>query len=335
MVKVLLLSVARDDPADPFPRGALLRLRESQQLDAFGVHRLTEDPEIAEIILFAENRDAGFYFEFVRSHPYYRRYREKCYLYCPNDQFVPFLPGIYPSIEQEYYRPDWTSSGSYLSIQENPYIEFAPLNGDEAYLTSFIGSIANAPVRGQLSTLASERCPIVDTSTYALRTNIAGTQEERLQFWKQYADLMRASKFVLCPRGVGPGSIRLFEAMKMGRAPVILSDAWVAPEGPDWNSFSLRLAEQDYRQIPELLQQREAAAPQLGLAARQAWEAWFAPPVIFHRMVETCLQLRTRRRLPYSVMSLTASLQLLRPWHARNYLRTRTRLYREQRRLIF
>ena len=43
------------------------------------------------------------------------------------------------------------------------------------------------------------------------------------------ADFIRRTRFVLCPRGQGVSSIRLFEVMKSGRVPVIISDAFVPP----------------------------------------------------------------------------------------------------------
>jgi len=53
----------------------------------------------------------------------------------------------------------------------------------------------------------------------------AKAREKELQSYKQnYARLIANSKFVLCPQGVGPSSLRLFETLLMGRAPVIISD---------------------------------------------------------------------------------------------------------------
>ena len=37
-----------------------------------------------------------------------------------------------------------------------------------------------------------------------------------------YLTEMRDSAFVLCPRGLAPGTHRVYEAMQLGRAPVIL-----------------------------------------------------------------------------------------------------------------
>jgi Exostosin family len=48
--------------------------------------------------------------------------------------------------------------------------------------------------------------------------------EERAGLVKSLRDLMADSRFVLCPRGEGLSSIRLFETMAVGRIPVIIAD---------------------------------------------------------------------------------------------------------------
>src|SRR4029077_18783462 len=95
--------------------------------------------------------------------------------------------------------------------------------------------------------------------------------------------------FVLCPRGLSVSSIRLFETMRMGRAPVILSAGWVAPTGPRWASFALRIREREFARIPRLLEEREGEAVQMGERARKEWEEWFSEEVLFHPLVELCL----------------------------------------------
>jgi hypothetical protein len=84
--------------------------------------------------------------------------------------------------------------------------------------------------------------------------------------------------------------------MEAGRVPVIVSDAFTPPEGPDWPTFSLRVAEAETSGIPALLRRHETAAGEMGARARAAWEQWFAPPVTFHRITEACKGIMTRRR---------------------------------------
>jgi hypothetical protein len=119
--------------------------------------------------------------------------------------------------------------------------------------------------------------------------------EERKVYLARFSDVTSRSKFVLCPRGASPSTYRLFETMEAARVPVIVSDAFTPPEGPDWATFSLRVAEAETQSIPALLRRHEAAAVEMGARARSAWEHWFAPAVTFHRITEACEGIMTRR----------------------------------------
>jgi hypothetical protein len=72
---------------------------------------------------------------------------------------------------------------------------------------------------------------------------------------------------------------------------VIISDDWVAPDGPDWESFSIRWPERDAAGLVDMLEDRDAEWPQLSRAARSAYAEFFGPSVWFHRLVERCSEL--------------------------------------------
>jgi hypothetical protein len=152
---------------------------------------------------------------------------------------------------------------------------------------------------------------------------------ERLDYERRYAELTKATKFVLCPRGVSASSVRLFETMRMGRVPVILSDGWIPPVGPRWDEFSLRVPERDFTQLPALLERFEPEAVTMGGLARKEWERWFSEEVVFHQLVELCLDIRAKRKLPESLSRWTAYLQFLEPFHFRRVLGTIYRRLRE------
>ena len=100
--------------------------------------------------------------------------------------------------------------------------------------------------------------------------------------------IVRNSKFVLCPRGGGLASFRLFETMAAGRVPVIISDGWVPPVGPAWDQAALRVRESQVDQVASIVESREDEFETMSRTARTAWEQWFAPDVLFHRMIESC-----------------------------------------------
>lgn len=322
MALVFLLSAAPVEQQNDYNLAAFRTLHDSAKVDRFGRHRLTDDAETADIILFAELLGAGMHFEEVRRHPLVKRHREKCFIFSSNALVIPFLPGVYASVEK-----DWASrrtlGGFHVSLLLNEFSSFSSPAADLPYLYSFIGSTASAPMRRQLATVTHPRGFFRDTADEFERVLFNRVSpRERRDYHRQFTEVTKASKFVLCPRGMGAATIRLMETMKMGRVPVIISDDWVAPNGPDWEAFSIRVSENAISDIPRLLEARETEAVEMGMRAREEWQSWFSGEVAFHRVVEWCLEIRARRRMPEAIERLPVYLQLLRPFHLKWALRT-------------
>lgn len=321
MAQVLLLSASRGE--NDYNHGAFLRLKRSALVGTSKNHVVTDDPDCADLILFAELKGVGPYFELIRRHPFVKQYREKCFLFCSNAFVIPFLPGVYACIEKRWCSRR-TISGFYLGVSENQFIRFTDPTATLPYLYSFVGSIRNAPIRRDLAKVSHPRSFFQDTSADYDRVLYGRMKESEVrEFWRRYAEKMEASKFVLCPRGLGVSSVRLFDTMRMGRVPVILSDDWVEPPGPCWKKFSIRIPEHDFAQIPALLEEREPDAVAMGELARKQWEEWFSEEVCFHRVVECCLRIKGQRRIPEKWARFIPYLQFLRPFHFRHLLRTR------------
>ncbi len=317
MAQVVILSATPASDATPEHLAPLQDLRDAAACDRFGVHRLTEDANAAEVILFAESYGGGWHFERVRRHRFTRAFREKCFVFCTNPFVIPFLPGIYTGIDKRWASRR-TVSGFYLDVPKSRFTTFTPPTDDLPYLFSFMGSVGTADVRARLAALVHPRGYFHDTAADFARA-LHGQMDAREQqdYQRRYAEMTKASKFVLCPRGLSVSSIRLFETMRMGRAPVILSDGWVPPPDAPWDSFSIRVAERDWQRIPQILQAREHEAVQMGDRARAVWVEWFSREVAFHRIVETCLAIRERRVVPERIARWPVYLQYLRPFHFR------------------
>lgn len=333
MAKVIVLSSTGGKSFDPWKQGTAFLIRHSAELDTLRQHSLVEDPEEADIILFAEMGMCGAFAELVRHHPYYVRFPGKCFLFDSSDGAFPVLPGIYASLTEQNYRPDHTRTGFYLYLVENAFITYRPPTGNENLLASFVGSRITHPVREKLFAFHREDIVTRDTSRDSYRMMYHGQPAEREQFWSEYADSIAAAKFSLCPRGRGAGSIRLFESMRIGRACVVISDAWHPNDGVDWESFSIRVPESDAHRIPEILESYSDRAAGMGMRARSEWENWFSEKVRFHRIVELCLSIRDARRS----FGQTQRMYNLRhiPLHPRRYLRSVRDLYRNTDRLYF
>jgi hypothetical protein len=289
-MKVLVTSAYSDpEPVSTF--------RDLMRRDRFRVHVKVGDPEEADAILFVENshyQDDPF-FRAVRRHPWVRAHREKCFMYNEHDRPYCVLPGVYCSAPAGAFDPRRQRACGYVRLL-NPCIEGAAARLVPDLLFSFVGR-RNARVRGAILELRHPDGMVEDTSTFDAFASAADPGPAH----RRYAEVLARSRFVLCPRGVGTSSIRLFETLQAGRVPVILSDAWVPPRGPAWDEFSLRVPEREVAGLPALLQAEEGRWSEMARRAREAWEEWFAPEVVFHRTVESCAELLRVRRLPEAV----------------------------------
>jgi hypothetical protein len=212
------------------------------------------EPEDADVILLVESLREKFreHADALLHDPLVRRYPDRCFVFDQTDRPLPFLPGVYVSLDRRLHEehrtrpvPNWGAI-------------FQPADVEPERLFSFSG-YPSSPVRERM--LA------------------AGIGTATTRFWdydgderNAYAHELRSSRFVLCPRGRGASTARLYETMQVGRAPVVVSDAWAPPAIGDWSEFSLRVAERDVESLPEILAAREADAAELGSRAARAWE---------------------------------------------------------------
>lgn len=290
-------------------------------------HHLVDDPAAADIILFAEAHDddasCGPFLGKILADPVYRRFPGKCFVHSGQDRPVPLLPGIYPSVERRWAWAGWARSGCYL-VSPNPYLA-AGLKAaapEKRHLASFLGTCGRVPVRHRLLLLKTEPDLVIrDTGPGFIAAIRSGDDDALAALKSGFVQTSLASRFLICPRGVGAGSIRLFEAMELGVAPVIVSDAWTPPAGPPWPEFSIRVPERDLPRLPAILRDRAPDAAAMGAAARRAWEAHYAPTTLFDTVAEDCAALARERQVPAPLARAAARAHLLRPVHARRLIR--------------
>lgn len=300
--------------SDPEPiSGFLKAVQENRPLLR---HTLVDDPAAADVILFVENSHyhADIYFTKLKNHPLVKQYPEKVYMYNPHDTPWLVLPGIYPSIPKPLLDSRMMASGSFIETI-NPYIS-CDFTRSPHFLFSFFGS----PYLGVRKRVARLQHPRGEIRVGA--QNMYGDRTGKKTPQVQYAELLLDSKFVLCPKGIAASSIRVLEVMQAGRAPVIISDNWVPPKGPSWNDFAVFVPEADIERIPQILEAQEAQWEQMGRRAREAWERYFAPGVVFNYMIDTILGLEN--------LSTYQMPQAMRLAHLQAKMGFRFRLLRHQ-----
>ena len=250
-------------------------------------HSVTDDPASADIILFIENSrfHKDYFYQKLQSHPLVKSYPSKVFMYNPHDQPWFVLPGLYINMPKKLFNNNFIAASPFFE-EINTYL-YCDFSKTPEYLFSFNGNPQSCPsVRYKLLKLEHPRARLENCYT-------PNFGQHALPVKLGYADLMAASKFILCPRGSGTASFRLFEAMRVGRVPVIISDNWVPPTGPSWDDFAIRIAQKDIDKIPEILEREEANWEKKARLARQAWEDYFAPDTLFSYLIDQLLELKT------------------------------------------
>ena len=134
-------------------------------------------------------------------------------------------------------------------------------------LFSFRGALSH-PVRKRLLRLSNRRAVVEESANVFVGHGEYATGGAA---FARYAELIQRSKFVLCPRGHGPSSFRLYEALGARRVPVVISDDWLPPPRVDWSRCVIRVPENEVERLTALLEAREPEWQQLvagGDAAR-------------------------------------------------------------------
>jgi hypothetical protein len=256
-------------------------------LDKVGQHQLCSDPGEADAILFVENTQfEDLFFRQLRQHPLVASFPDKVFMYNEMDRPWDVLPGLYCCMTRRHIDPARHRACTYLYLP-NPYIgDVHDGSGDSRYLYSFMGSMSHA-CRHPVMQLQHPDGLVQDTSDFNVWTS---TPAELRVRGMAYARTIAVSQFVLCPRGIGTSSMRLYETLEAGRVPVIISDQWVPPAETDW-SFAIQVQENRISSIPGLLSTLRSEALERGEAARRAWLAHYAPDTLFNTAADALASL--------------------------------------------
>lgn len=295
-VKIHLPSVGIDPRWSSIPDFALQLRDQRVEHD----HVVVDEPDEADLLLYVECHQVpkDWRLRSVSESPAARRYPYKVAVYNERDDPWCRYPGIYMSMPQQSFHRSWQVAGCYRNITDPATLVEPVLREREPdLLFSFVGSITH-PCRKALFGLAGPRRHVEGVEGFVFWDARSRDFEQRRS---HFANVLFRSAFVLCPRGHGTGSIRLFETCAAGRVPVILADDWVPPAGPDWDSFSLRWPEQDVAGLPGALEELEGHAVAMGRRARAAFDSYFAPDVVLaHQLnaLEPLVLRPERRRFP-------------------------------------
>lgn len=288
-IKVCLISPSSWDQASKWTRGTLDGLLASYNLFDAG-HEIVDDASYSDLIIFTDSGHLPHGLSILLN-PLFRKFHHKCFIYDEKDFANNWYRGINVSGCKSKSSHRMTCGGAYV---RETLIRTYPLTfpEKELYLFSFVGASETHPIREKLRNLYNNKGCYFDVPRSVTQNAFeAGCKSSIDKLIDNMESICQSSLFILCPRGLGTSSMRLFEVMRMGRCPVIISDEWIEPYGPDWASCSIRISENQLDTIPYILNNKKSFARELGQKARMEWEAWFAPDRHFRTTVEACLYL--------------------------------------------
>ena len=171
------------------------------------------------------------------------------------------------------------------------------------YHTSFVGNLTNevrravvASVRKQaleLRVLVDFDDALVTDGIRYFNTREKDDTEKTAARQRLYRKSLKESLTVLCPPGIGPHSIRMYETMYMGRVPILFGDAAVYPlEGRiNYGAFCLHVPKDAILETGNILKERlailgEERVREMGVLACKTWNACFAPGKLLPLLLE-------------------------------------------------
>ncbi len=280
----------------PLAHCAFEAIEEGFRTQSASSHTLASSPDAADLILAPiQHGGYGPALERLRASKFYAQHRRKVLVYGSDDNQFPAIPGLYPSMGPSWKSRTWAVPAHYLSSHIHKSLILRPdelLEKDIDF--SFVGSSRTHRVRSRIMRLASRAAYLFDAS--GPKDEHWWAKRDAAEAVDRYRDALRRSKFVICPRGMSPSSIRLFECMEAACVPIIVADALQLPTGPDWARFALTVPEKRVEDIPALVERRKGDAAEMGRLARQAWEAFFSPGATANSLVRWATELLEKRR---------------------------------------
>ena len=259
-------------------------------------------PDNADLILVVDIDEARV-FDNLRRNQVWRRFPEKSFGIYEGDNPPLFLHGLYSSVRRSWMRTGRFQSCAYPMHQicfPNQVPAGSTVSATPKELLFFYAGRLSHPIRKRLMKLRFPEGDVVmeDTSTYRhFQADEKSQQAAKARYW----ELAQRAKFGLCPRGAGTSSVRLFELMEAGIAPVIIADDWVPPIGPGWEEFALFVPEKEIASLYKIVQEHEDEWIERGHKARQAYETWFAPQVYWRFLIQSIQVIQKYQRVPETI----------------------------------
>lgn len=286
--------------------------------------KLVSAPEAADLILvvdiFEEDLYAG-----LRQNRVWQKWPEKSFAYCEIDLPPNFLHGLHSSASKTVSANGRFQACAYQVHQlcyPNPCPSLSELSATPKDLLFFFAGRASHRVRRQLFARKFNRTDVLVEDTSAYNHFDGCDPESRPPARQNYWQMAARSKYALCPRGAGTSTVRIFEMMQAGIAPVIIADDWLPPLGPSWEECALFVSESEINSIYEKIKAHEGEYRDRGRLARKAWEQYFSPENYWSFLLTSIRRIQETQKLPESLYARSLPLFTLQVWTRQRRIQT-------------
>lgn len=253
---------------------------------------LIDDFASADVILVTDIHHRNSY-RCIMSKPEHVTYYNKIICYSEMD-FPPCeIPGVYSSSSNLYAANCGTGYFFHWKWIDSRFgsitVEYIPPRERKFYV-SFWGRACNR-LRKRILLLDKVfghcEASLIDTrKTFGLFDHSKKRDDKMAQQRVKYLEGLSQSTFALCPRGAGLSSIRLFECMKYGAIPVVVSDDLRLPKSIQDGYCCIRVPERNVECLPSILREYADHIDTMSNNAREVFKTNFEGSNYWNNIVD-------------------------------------------------
>jgi len=213
------------------------------------------------------------YIRNLKNDPVFKKHANKIFTINTDDCATGLIKGLYTSLPRRRYNRRFHSIVPFDYFPNELILSKEPKVKPD-FLASWRGNPKSNKIRNKIIKLLGNDMTFDVQSTNSWFNH--NVEEKRT-----YKNSLSHAKFSLCPAGWAPVTFRIYESMALGKCPVIIADEFVPPDGPDWKTFSVFVAEDKISNLKQILKKLEFSYDDLGEKAYQTWEKFFSPSNIY------------------------------------------------------
>lgn len=267
-MKLFFITNSLSDLANPDAK--ILKSVKNSLLLSTGVEEVFSPDYANAIIIQEKNSFKNFrYISELLEDPLVSKYPDKIFTINTDDCATGLLKGIYTCLPGSRFNAEVYRSVPYMEFPNEFVFANYSHYPEPIYLASWRGNTKSNKIRSKMIQLFQDNDRLCLESTDSWLNHNSHEKED-------YVNLIRKSRFSLCPAGWAPASFRIYESMALGKCPVIIADQFVSPKGPNWKEFALFFPEKKIHKLSAFLLEHEHQADDLGKKALAAWEKHFS-----------------------------------------------------------